>query len=101
MSLFYNLFFPLLVSASLCLLLLGVMLAFIPPIATAIHAINDHYTYFLLQLTYQIPSEIDTYLRIEPMPVSLLIVTITLASLFGILLKAKFSHTSQEAFPFI
>lgn len=101
MSLFYNLFFPLLVSASLCLLLLGVMFALIPPIATAIHAINDHYTYYLLQLTYQIPSEIDTYLRIEPLPVSLLILTITLASLFGILWKAKFSHTGQEAFPFI
>lgn len=101
MSLLYNLFYPLLASASLCLLLLGALVSFLPPLAAGIHWMNDHYTYFLLQLTYQIPAEIDQMLITEPLPASFFIVYLTIASLGGILWREKLNGNSEEALSFI
>lgn len=88
MSLLYNLFFPLLTSGSLSLLMLGSLFSFIPFLAPAIHYLNDEYTFFLLQLTYQVPSEIDGYLKIESFHPQWLIAYLSLATLGGILWKA-------------
>lgn len=101
MSLLYNLFFPLLTSVSLCLLMFGSILTFLPPVAFLIHGINDYYTYFVLQLTYQIPSKMDAYLITDPLPAGWMILYLTLAVLCGILWKAKADPRKQEIFPFI
>ncbi len=65
MSLLYNLFFPFLASGSMCLLFVGGLCSFVPFIASGIHTVNSYYTDFLLRLTYQVPSEIDSYLVAE------------------------------------
>ncbi len=100
MSLLYNLFYPFLATGSLCLLLLGGMLAFIPFIAQPIHYLNDVYTSFLLQLTYQVPSESDAYLTIGAFPSFWLIFYLCSVCLSGIIWREK-SSTSSEKFYFI
>jgi len=65
MSLLYNLFFPFLTSGALYLFLIGALLFWVPLLGKAICSFNDAYTFFLLQLTYQMPSEIETYLTID------------------------------------
>lgn len=102
MSLLYNLFFPLLASGSLCLLLLGGLLFFIPFIANNIHRLNDVYTDFLLQLTYQVPTEIDTYFMLESFEPLLLVLYVCLTVWGGIVWKERYSRdASEEIFHFI
>ncbi len=66
MSLLYNFFFPFFASGSLCLLLLGGIFSFIPLLGNTIHMINNWITFYLLQLAYQTPPEMDFILRIPP-----------------------------------
>lgn len=102
MSLLYNLFFPFFASGSLCLLLLGGLFAFLPFIAKTIHHFNDAYTHFLLQLTYQVPSEIDAYLTSESFHPFWLILYFCCTILGGIVWKVKSTDSSQsEIFNFI
>lgn len=102
MSLLYNLFFPFLASGSLCLLLLGGLLSFIPCLAKTIHHFNDFYTYSLLQLTYQVPSEVDAYLQFDSFHFCWLILYLCIASLMGIIWHEKYSSSSpKENFAFI
>lgn len=103
MSLLYNLFFPFLASASICLLLLGGMLSFIPFVGAGIHSINDNYTYYLLQLTYQAPIEMDHYLRIASIHPFWLVLYLCTLSFGGIVWKEKIKsqHTQDKGFSFI
>lgn len=103
MSLLYNLFFPFLASLSLCLLFLGGLLSVVPFLGQAIHDLNDGYTFFLLQLTYQIPSKMDVYWTAEPFSSFWLILYLCCASLAGIIWKEKSSllHPSEKSFTFI
>lgn len=102
MSLLYNLFYPLLASASLCLFLLGALLFYVPFAATAVHWLNDLYTFFLLQMTYQIPSEIDAYLKVDTFPSVWLIAYFCFASLGGMIWKMlSIKRDQMDAFHFI
>jgi competence protein ComEC len=103
MSLLYNLFFPFMASGSLCLLLLGGIFSFIPYVGSTLHDVNDVYTFFLLQLTYQVPSEIDNYLTVEVFHSAWLIVFLCCVSLAGIIWKEKSAetHSIEEFFTFI
>jgi competence protein ComEC len=94
MSLLYNLFFPFLVSLSLCLLLLAASLCFIPFLADQIHQLNNLYTSCLLQLTYQIPTEIDMFLKWDGLSPFWLIVYLSFALLMGILCYPFNSQTT-------
>lgn len=100
MSLLYNLFFPFLASVSLCLLLLGSAFSFIPFVAAGIHYINNGYTFFLLQLAYQVPVEIDSYLNMQTFHSGWLIFYFCSMCLLGILWKEK-THIQENAFAFI
>lgn len=93
MSLFYNLFFPFLVSGSLGLLILGGLLSPIPYLGIAIHTINNFYTSLVLQLTYQLPDHFDYYLKIESFPDSLIVLYITILLL---ILIAMQSHLEEK-----
>lgn len=103
LSLLYNLFFPFLASASICLLLLGGMLSFIPFAGSLIHSINDSYTYYLLQLTYQAPIEMDHYLRITSISPFWLLLYLCAASFGGIIWREKIQtqHIENKDFLFI
>ena len=95
LSLLYNLFFPLLASGSLCLLLLGGLFSLLPFLAHLIHRFNDVYTDFLLQFTYQVPAEVDAYLTIDAFPAFWLIFFLCCVTLAGIIWREK-SHALQS-----
>lgn len=101
MSLLYNLFFPLLAAGSMTLLLLGSMLAFIPFLANFIHQINDLYTFYLLQLAYQIPSEMDFYLKVVSFPTLWLLIYLCVMSLLGIIWKERFTSEQEKSFEYL
>lgn len=83
LSLFYNLFFPFMVSISMTLLLLGFIIgALIPPLGNAIHFLNDNYTHFLLSYTYNIPTTMDLLVRSSSLTFEAVIVFLCVA--FGI-----------------
>lgn len=65
LTLVYNVFFPFLVSISMGLLLIGLLLSPIPYLAGVIHLINDYFTSFILNLTFDVPQGWDWTLRIE------------------------------------
>lgn len=101
MSLLYNLFFPLLASFSLCFLLLGGMLSFVPFLADAIHYLNSHYTFYVLQLTYQVPAEMDNYLKVESLQPFWLIFYLCTISLGGIIWRERSAASEQNQISFI
>lgn len=98
MSVLYNLFYPLLASLSLCLLLIAGLLSFIPFLAENIHNLNRLYTDFLLHLTYDIPSTLDGYVVIDFISPHWIIGYLCLLSLGGILWKEKLSRDKTEKF---
>lgn len=89
LSLFYNLFFPFLVSISLFLFLFGSLLFFIP---FPFFIINNAYTSFILKMTENVPSALDLNLSCKDFPYYLAIVSYSL--LFY--LAAHFKKRSQE-----
>lgn len=101
-GLFYNLFFPLLASGSLCLLLIAGIFSFIPFIGGAIHQLNDIYTFFILQLTCQIPQELDIYLSSDSLNPFWLIAYLCLIHLLGIIWKeTSCTKIKSNVFTFI
>jgi hypothetical protein len=76
------------------------MLSFIPFVANGIHMINNGYTSFLLQLAYQVPTEVDSYLNMEPFHPFWLILYFCSVCLAGIVWKEK-THAQENSFAFI
>lgn len=65
MSLAYNLFFPFMVSLSMLFLFIGTLLGvFFYPLGSLIHTINDRYTQFMLNFTYNLPPTLDFSIRV-------------------------------------
>ncbi len=57
MGLVYNLFFPLLMSLSMLLLVAGLLISIIFPwLAIEIHALNEQYTQYLLNFAFNLPN---------------------------------------------
>ena len=66
LSLGYNVFFPFLVSIAMFLLILGILGSFaFPPLGEIIHALNDRYTQFVLNFTYNLPTTFDFTWRVQ------------------------------------
>lgn len=66
MSLPYNLFFPLLVSLSMLLLMIGGVLDLgLSFAAEPVHALNNLFTEWVLGLTFNIPRSVDIYLQAD------------------------------------
>ena len=93
MSLIYNAFFPFLASLSLFLLILGLGLLWIPPVAGLIHTVNSHFTERSLNLAYHLPMSFDVWLRTEEFSATFLM--IYFCGLFGAGIYLK--HLHQEA----
>lgn len=96
LSLLYNLFFPFMVSVSMLLLMLGTLLAFIPPASALIHSINSYYTRFMLDYTYNIPISMDIEWRISSFPLPLLIGYLCTIFLIGIFGKYYLDRLKEE-----
>ncbi|MGK5593985.1 MAG: ComEC/Rec2 family competence protein [Parachlamydiaceae bacterium] len=62
LSLVYNLFMPFFVMVSLVLLTLGICLHPIPPLNSLIHLLNEKFTLFFLNMTFDTPKIFSTHL---------------------------------------
>lgn len=87
MSLFFNLFFPFLVSISMLLLLLGLLIPLF-------HPLNSLYTGALLSLTYKMPPAVDIYWRMESLPLGILTLYLSLLFLISIYARSYFWERS-------
>jgi len=96
LSLFYNMFFPFLASLSLFLLIVGLAVFWLPPLANIIHAINSAYTNWVLDLAYQLPMSLDLWLRVPR--ISLLFIAGYLVLLFaaGTFIKMIYTEAQRE-----
>ncbi|NGX57837.1 MAG: hypothetical protein K940chlam3_00733 [Chlamydiae bacterium] len=96
MSLIYNAFFPFLVSISIFLLLIGLFLSPVSPVANLIHAINSAYTEYVLNLAYQMPMSLDFWVRMESFSASLLVVYFCFVMTVGILMRGWMENRQME-----
>ncbi|MCH9630296.1 MAG: hypothetical protein S4CHLAM37_02910 [Chlamydiia bacterium] len=62
LSLFYNLFIPLLISFAMVLLLLGFTFSPIQAISHMFHSFNESYTSFLLTLIEEVPKQLELFI---------------------------------------
>lgn len=77
MSLLYNLFFPTMVSLSMLLLILALLIGWLPPLSDILHNLNTHYTRFMLDYTYNMPSGLDVVFRVQSFPIEIVIMSLT------------------------
>ena len=102
MSLLYNFFFPLFVSLSVFLLLIGLVFSLLfPPIGTAIHFVNNSYTNRILDLIYNLPSSVDRYFEIEEISLGIVSVHASLIFIFGIYMKSELLKRREESSEFL
>jgi competence protein ComEC len=101
MSLIYNLFFPFLISLSLCLLILSLIFyplqmllgAYIqlPSLPEALLQLNEKYTEFVLNIAFCLPHKFDYKIIVESLPSPLLL------SYFAILFIMVFYLAQRDA----
>lgn len=97
LSLLYNLFFPFLVSVSILLLLIALPLQLcVPPLATLIHHVNSTYTQWVLDLTFNMPMNIDFIWRVGEVSLTPVIAFLTAITVIGICLTHNFSQRFEE-----
>jgi len=89
-SIFYNLFFPFLVSISLALLILGALVSFVlPPLSALLNAMNATFTYYTLQYTHQMPPALDLQINADAFPLELVVIGYTILFLMGAIYAAS------------
>lgn len=96
LSFFYNIYFPLLVTLSLFLLVLGLIFYPIPLISSTIHIINDHFTHFILNMTIDVPKKLDIYWRVENISECFLITYYTIFFIIFIFIYYKYCNRSSS-----
>lgn len=100
MSLVYNLFFPFMVSISMLLLLLGILFSW-SFLGYVFHAINNRYTEFMLNFTYNLPTSWDITWRISSFPLWLLTLYLCLIFSAGILCRHYLESKKREVEDFV
>lgn len=96
MSLFYNLFFPFLVSISMLLMIFGFLLSWVPLIGDTIHKMNDHYTQFVLNTTYNFPLQFDVIWRVSEFPFEYLIIYASIIGAFGLFIRSYLDQKRES-----
>lgn len=97
MSLLYNLFFPFMVSISLFFLIMGGCISLIlPSLGELVHQLNNYYTRFILNYTYNIPSTLDIIWRVESYPTALLVLQLCLIFYLGMWMEQKAEERREE-----
>lgn len=84
LSLISNLFFPFLVSISMILMLLGILFSPLPMLSSQFHLLNDYFTSFILNLTYNIPEDWDIIITTPPFPPYYVIIFVALIFIWHI-----------------
>lgn len=96
LGLLYNFFFPFLTTLSLFFLVIGfVAAAIFPPLATLIHAFNTIFTAGMLDLTYNIPTKLDYYIRISSIPAEVVLTYLVSLFFLGIFIRQKRQESSE------
>lgn len=95
MSLLYNLFFPFMVSISMLLLIVGVLLS---TFGNAVHALNDMYTRFVLNFTYNAPPAMDYMWTTGEVSTELLIIYLSVVFFAAIGLRHKQEEQHEFAY---
>lgn len=96
LSLIYNLFFPFLVSISMTLLLIGFIFTPFPWISSGIHMLNDYFTSFILNLTYDVPDNFNFFINSPSFsPILLIIFNIFL------FITLIYCHKSNDEIKFV
>lgn len=101
MGILYNFFFPILITVSMSLLIMGGLFAYVPYVGDWILSLNNYYTKKVLQFTYGMPKEIDHYLVADSFPAMFLILWICFSCSLMIHLREQLKHTIDESFQFI
>lgn len=96
MSLLYNLFFPLLISGSMVLLILGILTVWVPLLGWSLNQLNNFYTDIVLKLTYGMPDFLDHHWKVESLSKELLVAYLTGMFLIAILLKESVKDLEVE-----
>lgn len=85
MSLVYNVFFPLLMSVCMLLLLAGIFTSFILPFASnLLHSLNESFTQFLLSFAFNLPKSFDIAIRVDDIPQTGILIYLVLVFVGGI-----------------
>lgn len=98
MSLFYNLFFPLLVTLSLFLLIVGLIFF---PFGDFIHSLNSAYTDWMLHFTSHMPKNVDIYLHVPYFPLAVLCPLLTVSLLLSIIWHQAMKEDEYSSFNYI
>ncbi len=97
MSLLYNLFFPMMVSVAMFLLLVAALLTYVIPLAAeGIHAFNSGYTQWMLNFTFNMPTSLDTYLRVDPLPPWILVCYLCALFVISIVIRQYMEKKQEE-----
>ena len=89
-SLLYNLFYPLLVSGSMFLLMIAFIADLaIPLVGTWIHQLNSAYTAFILGLVTEMPLNLDVMIRANWIPASSIVLYLAFLLKKGVSLNQK------------
>lgn len=98
LSLFYNLFFPFLVTFSMLLLVIGLIVGIIFPfLGQMLHSINSVYTELILKLTAGVPIGLDFNLRAHSFPLELFMGYFCLICIAGIFLQRFLKEKALES----
>lgn len=101
MSLAYNLFFPLLVSFAIILLILALLISCISsPAAHLVHQVNGSFTDALLSLCYNIPTSLDYHIKASYLSSGYFVVYLLAALWLGIFLHLKREKNLSEFWAF-
>lgn len=96
MGIFYNWFFPFMVSMSIIFLILGLLFFFIPFFAGIIHEINNFYTDSMLNFAYNLPTAFDFFLRTHLISYRIVICLISVIFLWSMVTKNYLAKRGQE-----
>jgi len=99
LSLIYNLFFPFMVSIAMFLLMLGILVAWVPPLSTLIHGINTAYTEFVLDFTYNIPTQYDIILYFNSIPEEAILAYVSFVFFCGLVLRQRYRERTDWNIP--
>lgn len=96
LSLVFNLFIPFLVSISMFLFLITtVVYCIVPPIGSALYALNSHLVNHMLNYIYHVPASLQYSWRIAEFPTAGLVIHLCLIFLLGIFWRHKLDQEAR------
>lgn len=96
LGLVYNWFFPFMVSLSIALLIMALLFCWVPPLAACIHNVNTKYTSYMLDVVYNMPTNLDVYVRYHGLSASIIIALVSIIFIAAIFIRVIVEKSCQE-----